>query len=347
MAKPKIIIADTSIDYLLPLQSKFVEEFYEKIDLEIITDPTFFQEIFSFLHPADILIVSEELYDSSLQRQNIPYVFLLTEEDELEATAPLNVSTIFKYTSTAEVFNRIVGISKDILKTTAIEKKECQIVTVYSAAGGTGKTTVAMGIAGALTNNFKKTLYINATHLQTFQYLLSNPTPITSSKVYSQLMRSSENIYQNVKEAIRKEVFDYLPPFKTALISLGVDYSIFQTLITSAKKSNEYDYIIVDTDSSFDEDKANILSLSDKVIIITNHTLSAISATNILISNINGINQDKYIFICNNYDNSDGFVSDIQTNYSIDEYVDKFKYQMKMEELSKEASMNKLAFLIM
>ena len=38
MAKPRIIIADTDINYIIPLQLKFVEDFFEKIDLEIISD---------------------------------------------------------------------------------------------------------------------------------------------------------------------------------------------------------------------------------------------------------------------------------------------------------------------
>ena len=38
MAKPRIIIADTDISYIVPLQLKFVEDFFEKVELEIITD---------------------------------------------------------------------------------------------------------------------------------------------------------------------------------------------------------------------------------------------------------------------------------------------------------------------
>ena len=40
MSKPKIIIADTDISYIIPLQQKFIEEYFEKIDLEIISEPS-------------------------------------------------------------------------------------------------------------------------------------------------------------------------------------------------------------------------------------------------------------------------------------------------------------------
>ena len=46
MARPRIIIADTDVNYILSLQLKFVEEFFEKIDLEIITDRNYFENMF-------------------------------------------------------------------------------------------------------------------------------------------------------------------------------------------------------------------------------------------------------------------------------------------------------------
>lgn len=41
MGKPRIIIADADVNYILPLQLKFAEEFLDEIDLEIISDPSY------------------------------------------------------------------------------------------------------------------------------------------------------------------------------------------------------------------------------------------------------------------------------------------------------------------
>ena len=59
MAKPRIVIVDSDINYIIPLQMKFVDEFFEKIDLEIITDPIYFNDLFSTPQKIDILIISE------------------------------------------------------------------------------------------------------------------------------------------------------------------------------------------------------------------------------------------------------------------------------------------------
>ena len=46
VAKPRLIIADTDINYIIPLQAKFAEEFPGEIDLEIITEPAYFEQAF-------------------------------------------------------------------------------------------------------------------------------------------------------------------------------------------------------------------------------------------------------------------------------------------------------------
>lgn len=101
MTKPKVIIADEDVNYIIPLQFKFVSDFFNKIELEIISDRNYFEEFFSRPQNAEILIVSDELYDSSLQRHNIANIFVMMEQFEEGDTGDLNVNRLFKYTSIA------------------------------------------------------------------------------------------------------------------------------------------------------------------------------------------------------------------------------------------------------
>lgn len=350
MAKPRIIIADTDINYIIPLQLKFVEDFFEMVDVEIITNSDYFNTLFSTPQRADILIVSEELYDQSMQRHNISHIFVMNEQYEEEQTADLNVNHIFKYTSIKEIFNEITGKSADVLKIKTGSKQETQVILFYSASGGAGKTTAAIGVSASLTKNYKRVLYINAARLQVFQHMLENHSAVTAADVYAKLT-STENAYSDIKHVIRKEIFSYVPPFKAALMSLGLDYSIFEKIIVSAKQSGDFDFIIVDADITFDEEKAALINLADKVIVIAQQTLSSVLATNILVSNINGANSDKYVFICNDFDKDkdNALISPaVSLKFSISDYIDHFtNYEnMKPDDLSKENSIQRTAFLI-
>lgn len=348
MTRPRIIIADTDINYIIPLQLKFAEDFFGKIDLEIITKREYFDILFSNPQKADVLIISEDLYNASLRLHNINNIFLMTEQYTEEKAEELNVSKIHKYTSIKEIFNEIVG--KSILSVTSNEKKETIVIVFYSACGGTGKTTLAVGVSASLVKNYKKVLYIGAEHLQTFGYIFKNSSPLPSSDAYSKFSAATDDLYYEVKHVIRKELFDYFPPFRASLMSLDLNYSIYKKLILSAKKSNDYDFIIVDADVSFDNEKADLLNLADKVVVVTNQNIASVSATNILVSNINGVNAEKYVFVCNNFNKSESnaLISSNRVKFSVGDYVNKFENfdKMTIDEISNERDVQKVAFLV-
>ena len=351
MASPKIIIADNDINYIAPIQLKFIEEFFDKIQLEVITDKEYYDSYFSYPRKVDILIVSENFYDSSVRKHDISHIFVMTEEQEEENTAELTVNKIYKYISIKEIFNEISGKSSDILNVYVDQNKEPEIILVYSANGGCGKTTIAMGLCSCLTKNYKKVLYINASYIHTFQRLLDNQSPISSSDVYSTLLQNGESIYNDIKHAIRKEAFFYLPPFKTSLLSLGIRFSLFNRIAFEAKKSNDYDYVVVDAASKYDEDIAEILNNSSKVIVVTTQSESSVYSTNILISNLNGVNSEKYIFICNDFDKKrdNALVSqNVKPKFTVSEYVEHIEHydKIKVKDIEKLPGVQKTAFLI-
>lgn len=351
MAKARVIIADEDVSYIVPLQFKFVTDFFNKIDLEIITDRAYFEDYFSKPQNAEILIVSDELYDASIQRHNIQNIFVMMEQYEEGGTCDLNVNQMFKYTSIKEIFNEIIGKSAGALNIATVDKGETQIILVTSAAGGVGKTTVAMGVAACLEQNYKSVLYINAARLQNFQYVLNNSSPITSSDVYATLLNAQDNVYNDIKHIIRKEIFSYLPAFKAALMSLGLDFDIYSKLALSAKKSGEYDFVIIDAESTFDDAKTDLIDLADKVVIITDQSFSSVHSTNLLLSNINGVNSEKYMYICNKFDKNEIntlILPHVSLKFNVNEYVEKVAVNeiTKCSGIAQISGLKKVAFLV-
>ena len=351
MAKPRIIIADTDFSYIIALQYKFVKEFLNKVHLEIIDNEEYFDELFSTPQKADILIVSENLYSLSLQRHNIGHIFLMSEKADEDNTVDLSVTRLFKYSNIKEIFNEISGKSAESLDIKE-KKTEPQIVMVYSATGGVGKTTVALGICACLTKSYKKVLYINASHLHTFQRLLDNPVAITSADVYDSLVKNdSASIYEKIKHALRKEQFYYLPPFRASILSLGIDYSVFKNIAVAARDSGNYDFVVVDADNVFDDANAELIGIADKVITVCEQSIASVFATNLLVSNINGISSEKYCFICNKYnkENENALISpNVKTKFNISEFIDTIKHydNLKAVDFEAVAGIQKTAILL-
>lgn len=352
MRKPRVVIADTDCNYIYPLLYKFVMECFDKIDLEIIDDLNYFDNLFSLPQSIDVLIVSEAFYGPSLQRHSIGHIFLMMEQYEEEQTTDLNVNQMFKYTSIKEIFNEITSKSGSIFQMNQEVKKQPQIILVTSACGGVGKTTIATGISACLTKNYKRVLYLNASRIHSFQRLLENTSAIMNTEVYSKLTNPSDKIYTEISHVIRKESFRYLPPFKASLLSLGLQYSVFAKIALSAKASNDFDMIIIDADSVFDEDCAELFNIADKVMLVMKQNQQAIGSTNALLYNLNDIDHEKYIFICNDFNKEEDnalISSKVEMKFTVNDYVDHFMHydSLKPEDFAKESGIQKISYLIL
>ncbi len=350
MGKPVVILADTDERYLSPLELKFLEELEDTIELELITDEYFYDEYFSQPQNVDILVVSQELYTSDIQKQNIDNIFVLTEQPDSGGTEDLAITCIYKYTSIKEIYNQIIAASSGTIKAQTDQNKETMVVLVYSASGGTGKTTLAMGISACLAQSFKKVLYVNAERINTFGSLINNRADMSSS-VYSELTTGGPDIFQRIRHVIRNEKFDYLPPLGGALSSLNISFSIYDEIIQSAKLTKEYDVIVVDTDTVFDEDKANLITKANKVLMVLEQSKQSVYAMNTLMKNMSCNDSEKYYFICNNFDetkNNALIDSEEKPRFITNEYVRRIDDidSLKLSDLCKKPDMQKVAFIV-
>ena len=138
MEKPRIIIMEEDFSYAAPLQAKFIYEFLDTIELEVITEAEIAKKFFDELQKADVLIVSKEWYVSDMNRHDIKHIFIMSEEQQDEMEVEERCHVIYKYTNIKGIFLEIVG--KANLK---IPKKnetaESKVIVVTSAEGGSIK----------------------------------------------------------------------------------------------------------------------------------------------------------------------------------------------------------------
>lgn len=351
MEKPRIIIADADIAYAALLQIKFAEELFDKVELEIITDRKYYEDLFLVPQKAKVLIISDEFYNGNLAKHNnIEHIFLMSENSEEQQTTNLDIIQIYKYTNVNVIFNQITGASTLNTRVNYADNTDkSQIIMTFSATGGVGRTTVAMSIAACLTRQFRKVLYIGAEYLQTFQYMLENQMPIMTIDTYAKLSGQGKNAYPVLRESVRKEMFCYIPPFKAPLISVGLDYSIYEALADSAKKTGEYDFIIVDAEPSFQETNVNLLDHADRVLYILNQTVQSVEATNRLINSINCVAGDKNIFICNKFRSEAPnaiVTNNKELKYRVDEYVT-YMEQADYRKLSETEAIKKISMYLL
>ena len=346
MGKVKIVIADTNEEYLIPLEIKLIHELGNQMDLDIISEKEYYGEYFSTGRSLDIAIVGQELFSKEILKHNIKKIFVLAEEKE-EITEERNVFWLDRFTSVKEIYDKVAYESLGNLEEKRSRAKETQLIVVYSPSGGTGKTTLSLGLAAILADSYHKTLYLDAERVQTFQFRMSNKETLASS-IGSEIEKNKTNLFAGLRQYLRKENFDYLPAFCTAMESLDIKYEFFAEYIESVKESHEYEYIVVDTDKTLDEGKLVLLEKADKVLLVQRPYMTDKFDMEFFQNNMNLSDQEKFLFICNQCDNL----------YSAD-YIANLKYPVNgtmelrnpnalitLEAIKRIEGINKIAYIL-
>ena len=348
MKKPVIILADTDYGYLEALEIKYIERFGSQIEMEVITDPVYFASFFSSQQEADVLAVCEELYTDELKKHDIGRIVILGEDSK--SSAHIN-GTVYvdKYSNLRDIVNESSYDLKLQKTESGYLSGQPKIVTVCSASGGAGVTTVALGLCRSLAERRKRVLYLNCESMQYFHYYLNDRVCLDTEAC--RLMRQAgANLYGAVRGFIRTEGgFSFLPPLPAAADLLQISAETYRKLAEQAKESGDYDYIVADTENVCSMPVSALIAQSDRVLIIMRQDEISVEKTKILEQNIDCSDKEKYMFVCSCYDQTQENAIEKKNNSGrhISAYIGKITGRVTLEELEKSEGMKNLAYLLL
>lgn len=293
--KPTVVLADTDSSYLAPLETLLADELREAVELEVITEPAYFTAYFSVPRKVDILVISEALYTAELTRQNIRHVYLLSEQPGESVTEDAAVRHIYKFSSARTIDNEIRFSSSDVFSGGALEERGTRVVLVYSPCGGAGTTFTAVGVAAALSHQYRSVLFVQAQQVHDFQHFLPGCQPLSYSACEE--LAATGGVYAAVKGQICRELFDYIPPFRMALSSLGLSGGFYADLVQQARDAGDYNFIVVDCARELDAGNIRLLGLADKVLVLVSGGAYGGLKTRLLLENVICDNAQKFLFV--------------------------------------------------
>lgn len=349
MQRPTILLADSDGRYLRSLEFKFLEELGDKINLEIITDEKYLEEYFAEPRTLELLMISEKFYFSNLDKHHIQYIFVLTE-DVKQNSQEGKIRYLFKFTSSAEIYQIAVRALAGQLEAQQLAQKTTKIVMITSANGGVGKTTLALGLAGSLSMRMMKVLYVDVEMIHSFQRWLTK-AKVLPDCAYIVMQTAGTKAYSSLKQYIQKDDFDYFPPLKNSFNSLGIAPGFYRNFLQAAKQSNDYDVIVVDTDHFFHDEKVWLMTFADVMITVLNQTKTSMFATEELIKNIRIQENEKFIFICNSFreERKNLFLQDdYHPTFMINGYVGYMEQyeELTLKELELNQDIRKISYLV-
>lgn len=339
-----MVIMITDENYLIPLEMKMAFSFSDVVSIEIISSKEYFGDFFSKPQTIDVLVIEEEYYDSSLYRHNIKKIVVLSETVSYPTEVNSGVIHLFKYSNIKVLLDQIVP--KDWGET-GDNFKKTRLITVLSAVGGSGCSSVALGLSLYLAQCYKRVLYLNAEEMQNFGYYISHHSPLPLS--VANLFKQTSTLYSELKSYIVSSRFDYLPQIQVSRESLGISRTAYSDLAKQAVLSGDYDYVVLELGTTYVIDEFVSLDYSDKSIIVTNQDEYSAYKTDMFFDVIHCKNSDKVIFACNRFDTEQENVysstyhhrKNIQT--MIGEYIEMADTPMQVEAISKAKGIQRIA----
>lgn len=216
-----------------------------------------------------------------------PGLCRLTLCETKQAAEQMGVSGIYKYQPLHQLLSKIVERYRQFAEADGAPARKSgpSLHTVFSAAGGVGKTTVAIHLARALAENGERCLYWNmelvpgnllphmpdAEQTARFMYGLRVDAPWLKESFSSLLSRSEPH------------GFEYFAGFGEVREALDLTREDVSRLIAWLKQSGRYDTIVFDCEAGPHPRLCALLGQSDTgLCIVTEDADSAVRASRLL-----------------------------------------------------------------
>jgi cellulose biosynthesis protein BcsQ len=264
-----IIVLDSDQAYLEMITSYIhASSYHSKIQLKTFTLRSALDIYLESSSKYDLLAIQSELFDSLLMSSSMGSCIVQLGERKLNSSG---FDTIYlnKYQPLNLLLDRMLSIYSDHYTKALHVSNMTQIISVYSAVGGTGKTTVAANLAKLLAFLDHKVFYLNlemlpsvsmfparedCQHFAQFLYFI---------QVHAEQLPAKLEGLKNYDPITKVHYFD---PFTNLLDMEEMSGSSVETLIQTIASQGDYEYIILDLDHTLHERITSALSLSHQII---------------------------------------------------------------------------------
>jgi len=151
----------------------------------------------------------------------------------------------------------------------AVSAEGCQAWTVFSASGGTGKTTVALNLARQAGERGLRVFYFNLESLNATALLFGKGEPDSLSRLLYALQTHPEQWDELAKRFIRHQPqlrADYIDAPEHPGERLALTPEATEEFLRKLKSLGRYDLIVIDPDSGAGDWHRRLLELSDRVL---------------------------------------------------------------------------------
>lgn len=269
MDRIKLVIADKDTNYLdLFMDYIRSSDYGRKFNIKSFTRGDALEK---HLHSSDIfdmILVTPEFVDIS-KKAGLGIPIIVLQDSAVSDSG--NLAEVFKYQALNQLLSQVLSIylqENETGRKTISGTHNSRVISVFSAAGGTGKTTVALNLATRLVEEGQEVFYLN------LEYLSSSPVLLapTASNDFSRLLyylKAKPTQAQASFESFRKREpalgFGYFDTVQMPREMLDMSREDASALVELICSRGSYDLVVVDLEASSHDRIRGALEKSDLI----------------------------------------------------------------------------------
>jgi cellulose biosynthesis protein BcsQ len=263
------VILDDDRAYLEMISSYIHASSYQvKIQLKTFTLRSALDAFLENSNKFDLLAIQSAMFDPQLRSFTQGSCIVLLGESKADL---IELDTIFlnKYQPLNLLLDRMLSIYADHYTKAFHVSHASQIISVYSAVGGTGKTTVAANLAKLLAFLDNKVFYLNLEMLPSVSMFPARENKQNFAQFLYYVQVQADHLYSKLESLKYYDSITKVHCFEplTNLDDLEeMSGDAIETLLQTLTLHGDYDFIIIDLDHSLHERIIRALSLSQQII---------------------------------------------------------------------------------
>lgn len=190
-------------------------------------------------------------------------------------------AAICKYQKIDIIYKQIVSlyseVAGDIVTTVNSESENTNVITVFSPAGGVGCSTIAAACAMFLCQHGKRVLYLNLEKYGTGSSFFQGDGLGGLGDVIYAIKSQKSNLALKLEGIVRQDKSGvcFLSECNVVLDRMEMKEEELDILLKQIKHSENYDYIVLDTDFSFETFEKKVMMQSDKILMVSDGNQNA------------------------------------------------------------------------
>lgn len=300
MDRLSLIIMDKNLEYI-ELFTRYVREteYENKFIIKSFSEVEYLEKHIKANSSIDILLVDTNYLLDIHSLKKIKLIIALSETSIVEGKKQYDC--IYKFQPLNKLVSKVLSLYLEKCNDwfNINEDNKTKVISVFSACGGSGKTTLAVNMAKQMAARNKKVFYLNLESINATEVFFTSSKSYDLSKIFFYLKNNPEVIASKIelyKKYSTDISVDYIDSFVNSNELHDMSKNDIKVLLDSIKKLQIYDYIILDLETSLQDYVISSLAESKLIFWILLDDIQSIHKTKNVIKVLkSNLDEDEYI----------------------------------------------------